>query len=431
MKSPWTTVVVAIVSLFVLLMAVGQLFFSRGSKVSTEVAYSYDHEVNVPFDGVYMRDESLVYNSGTGVLSFENADGTKVGKSSVIARRYKSEGDSAYLREIEALNKQIEVLNSAEKLIGTDSSQLEAISIQINESHSDIISAVLEGDYARAGVKQNSLLEAMCKREITLGQSQGSEQSQGYADKKSALNREVSRLQSLISGSVQDIVAGSAGYFVSNVDGYEGEIGYSDISKMTEDKINEIVENPQKDGAGNTSGVIGKLISDYHWRIAALIDAESLVGISEGDIVNLRVGSDGRRLDAKLVSMEPGSENKAICIFECDELNAAVVMGRTARFKLIINSYGGLRVPRKALRYDENGERGVFVERGQTIVFKKVDVIYWADDYVICRQNVYQKRENENSSGDDEEQVIDEDYLKLYDIIVTEGKDLYDGKFIG
>lgn len=431
MRSPWMTVVVAIVSLFVLLVAMGQLFFSRGTQISTEVAYTYDHEVNVPFDGVYMRDETLIYNSGTGVLSFENADGTKVGKSSVIARRYKSEGDSAYLREIEALNKQIEVLNSAEKLIGTDSSQLEAISIQINESHSDIVSAVISGDYASAGAKQNSLLEAMCKREITLEQSEGSEQSQGYAAKKAALNQEVSRLQSLISGSVQEVAAGSAGYFVSNVDGYEGEIGYADISKMTEDKINEIVANPKKSDAAGTNGAIGKLIADYHWRIAAVINTENLVGISEGDKVNLRVGSDGKQLEAEIVSLEQNEENKAVCIFECDELNSTVVMGRTARFKLIINSYGGLRVPRKALRYDENGERGVFVERGQTIVFKKVDVIYWADDYVICRQNVYQKSDGANSSDDDEEQVIDEDYLKLYDIIVTEGKDLYDGKFIG
>ena len=417
MKSPWTTVVVAIVSLFIILVAIGQLFFARGTQISTEVAYSYDHEVNIPFEGVYMRDETLIYDSGTGVLSFECEDGTKVGKSSVIARRYKSENDSAYLREIEKLQKQIDVLDSAEKLVGTDNSQLEAISAQINESHSDMVSAVLRGDYSDAAAKQNTLLEAMCKREITL------EQSQGYAEKKLALNAEMERLQSLISGNVYDITANSAGYFVSNVDGYEGEISYSDIDKMTEDKINEVINSPKK---VNSSGVVGKLISDYHWRIAAVIDSEELVGIGEGDDAELRVGSDGKKLDVKVVSVTPCDDNKKIFIFECDKLNSTVVMGRTARFKLIINSYGGLRVPRKALRYNDNGERGVFVERGQTIVFKKVDVIYWADDYVICRQNVYKKTE-----GDDAEQQIDEDYLKLYDIIVTEGKDLHDGYFIG
>ncbi len=422
MKSPWTTVVVAILSLFVLLVAVGQIFFAHGKNYSTEVAYWYDHEVDVPFDGVYMRDESLVYNTGTGVLSFECSDGTKVGKSSVIARRYKSEGDSVYLREIETLKKQVEVLDSAERLLGTDSSQLEAISVQINESHSDIIYAILDGNYTEANEKQNSLLEAMCKREITL------KKSQGYADKKLALNQEADRLQSLISGAVQEVSAGGAGYFVSNVDGYEGEIGYSDIAKMTEEKINEIVAAPKKN---TEKGAVGKLISDYHWRVAAVIDEENLDGISEGSMVELRVGSEGHQFEVEVITKESDGNGKAVCVFECDRLDSAVTTGRTARFKLVIDTFGGLRVPRKALRYNEDGERGVFVEQGRNLVFKKVDVVYWADDYVICKQNVFKKRGDASSEDADEYEEIDDDYLKLYDIIVTEGKDLYDGKFVG
>lgn len=421
MKSPWTTVVIALLSLFVLLVAIGQVFFARRSDYSTEVAYLYDREVDVSFDGVYMRDETLIYNSGTGVLSFENEDGTKVGKSSVIARRYKSEGDSVYLREIESLKKQIEVLDSAEKLVGTDSSQLEAISAQINESHSDIISAVLDHDYTQARAKQNSLLEAMCKREITLNKSEG------YSDKKSELNQEIGRLESLISGNVQEVTAGNAGYFVSNVDGYEGEIGYADIEKMTAEKIAEIVENPKKSA---DSSAIGKLISDYHWRVAAVINAESILGIGIGETVNLRVGSDGRRFEAEVISKTSVDDDNVICIFECDRLDSVVATGRTARFKLVIDSYGGLRVPRKALRYNDDGERGVFIERGKSLVFKKVDVVYWDDDYVICKQNVIKKREDAEE-GEDNYEEIDDDYLKLYDIIVTKGKDLYDGKFIG
>lgn len=426
MKSPWTTVVIAILSLFVLLVAIGQAFFARKTDYSTEVAYSYDREVDVSFDGVYMRDELLIYDSGTGVLNFENSDGTKVGKSSVIARRYKNESDSIYLREIESLKKQIEVLDNAEKLLGTDSSQLEAISAQINENHSDIISAVLDCDYARASTKQNSLLEAMCKREITLNEIT-MQKTDGYSDKKAELNQEVSRLESLISGNVQEVTAGNAGYFVSNVDGYEGEIGYADISKMTAEKIAEIVDNPNK---SSDSSAIGKLISDYHWRVAAVIDAEHMFGINEGDTVTLRVGSEGHKFEVDIVSKTETDDDKVVCIFECDRLSSVVVTERTARFKLVIDSFGGLRVPRKALHYNDDGERGVFIEQGQSLVFKKVEVIYWDDDYVICKQNVVKKRDDADEDADEYEE-LDNDYLKLYDIIVTKGKDLYDGKFIG
>ena len=67
---------------------------------------------------------------------------------------------------------------------------------------------------------------------------------------------------------------------------------------------------------------------------------------------------------------------------------------------------------RSAIRYNNDGERGVFVVQSGKLVFRKIDVEYWGDDYIICQ-----------SSADD-------GYLKLYDKIVTEGKDLYEGKVV-
>ena len=82
------------------------------------------------------------------------------------------------------------------------------------------------------------------------------------------------------------------------------------------------------------------------------------------------------------------------------------------KMKVLVDSYGGLRVPRKALRYNDKDERGVYIVRSSTISFRKVDVVYWGDDYVICSQK--------NEDG----------FLMLYDEIVTEGKELFDGKVI-
>lgn len=405
MRSGWTAVIIATLSVFVILIAVGQTFFASGETLSTETAYLYDIEEEVPFDGVYLRDEELIFNSGTGILSYEQENGSKVGKSSVIARRYKSDNDAVYLREIGLLQRQIAVLESAERLVGTDNSQLEAISIQINESHSEMISDIIGGDLISAAERQNDLLEAMCKREITL------RVSDGYSVKKKQLNDEINRLNVLISGGVQEIAAGGAGYFVSVVDGYEGELRYDSVDDMTESRINEIVASPVKTRVG---GAIGKLIADYHWRVAAVIDTENMFGLYEGSEVRLRVGSGAYPIDADIISVTKCSDDKAVYVFECDKLNSAVASGRTARFKLLINSYGGLRVSRKALHYGENGERGVFIVRGQNVLFKKVNVVYWGEDYVICSQEE------------------DDGYLKLYDKIVTEGgKELYDGKVIG
>lgn len=404
MNSRWTRFIIVVLSLFVITIFVGQAFFAGGDNYPVETAYRYNYEEEIPFKGVYMRDETLVYDFGSGVLSYEIEDGSKVGKSSVIARRYRSENDIIYRREIENIQAQLEVLYNAEKLIGTDNSQLDAISAQINESHAAVVSSIFRGDYDTADNKKDDLLEAMCKREISL------KNSDGYLERKQQLNSEITRLESMLRGEVQDVTADGVGYFVSEVDGYESDIGFSDIDIMTADYINEVIASPKK--GDSSDSVVGKLIADYRWRVAAVIDTERMFGIYQGSTVTLRVGASTQLLDAEVVYSKPCGDGKSVYIFECDNLNSAVAGGRTAMFKVVINSYGGLRVPRKALRYNDEGIQGVYIIRGQSLVFKYVDVLYWGDDYVICSNE------------------LKDNYLMMYDQIVTEGKDLYDGKVI-
>lgn len=404
MNSRWTSAIIAVLSVFVILIAIGQACFTGGEDITTETAYSYGFDEEVPFEGVFLRDEQLIYNSGTGVLSYECENGTKVGKSTVVARRCRSDSDIAYRHEAEALESQLVVLTNAERLVGTDSSQLEAISAQINESHSEIVSSIMNGDFSAAMGYENSLLEALCKREITLNECSG------YSERKSEIQRRISELNAMISGDVQNITAGETGYFMSSVDGYENEISYDGIEQMTAERIEQIIANPRKN---TDNSAIGKLIADYHWRVAAVIPTENLFGVNEGSTVTMRIGSGSQLLEMSVVSVTACGDGKSVYIFECDRLNSAVTSGRTARFKIVVNSYGGLRVSRKALRYNDKDERGVYVVRGQSAVFRKVDVVYWGSDYVIVEQN------------------LDDEYLKLYDRIITEGKDLYDGKIIG
>lgn len=406
MESRWTTTIVAVLSVFVIVFFLGQVFFTGGETLRTETAYAYDMTEDIPFEGVYLRNESVVYSAGTGVLSYEHEDSSKVGKSSIVAYRYKNEGDIDLRRRIEELNDQIDVLTDAQKLVGTDNSQLETITSQINSVHSSLVDCIISGDYDSADEYENQMLEALCKREIAKGESAG------YSEKIDALSQRKTELQTRLSGDVQSIYANDTGYFVSGVDGYEDKLSFDDGETLTADRIEDIIRNPDVSGGGGNA--IGKLIADYRWRAAAVLNTEQLFGIYEGSTVTLRVGSQNVQLEAIVTSISDTGrgDGTAVYVFECDRLTSAVVEGRTAHFKLVVNSYGGLRVSRGAIRYDENEERGVFVVRGSSLAFKKINVIYWGEDYVICSQE----------DGDD--------YLKLYDEIVTEGKDLYDGKVI-
>lgn len=405
MESRWTTTIIVVLSLFVIVFFLGQVFFSGGSDIRTETAYVYDMTEDIPFDGVYLRNETVVYSGGTGVLNYEHEDGAKVGKSSVVAYRYKNENDIELRRQIDELDAQIAVLTEAQKLVGTDNSQLETITSQINSVHSSLIDCIISSDYNTADNYSNQMLAAMCKREIARGESNG------YAEKIAELNEQKSQLKAQLSGDVQSVYANGTGYFVSGVDGYEDKLTFDDGDTITADEIEKIVADPD---INNTQNAIGKLIEDYRWRVAGVLDSSKLFGVYEGSTVTLRVGSDNTELEATVVSINDTGrgDNTAVYVFECDRLTATVAAGRTAHFKLVVNSYGGLRVSRDAIRYNENDEQGVYIVRGSSLAFRKINVIYWGEDYIICSQE------------------DDEEYVKLYDEIVTEGKDLHDGQVI-
>ena len=59
-------------------------------------------------------------------------------------------------------------------------------------------------------------------------------------------------------------------------------------------------------------------------------------------------------------------------------------------------------MPREAIHFNSDKEKGVYVILGQDVQFKKIDIIYEGDDYVLSK----------NSSN--------EDYLLLYDQILLE-----------
>jgi hypothetical protein len=84
---------------------------------------------------------------------------------------------------------------------------------------------------------------------------------------------------------------------------------------------------------------------------------------------------------------------------------------RSASMLVVDNEYSGLRISKKSLRMPDSVS-GVYVVEGMQIKFKKVKIVYTADDFVLC------------------EKSDDDDALRLYDQVVVKGKNLYDGKII-
>ena len=404
-KSLTTKIISAILAVFLLITVISQFFVRSEHTVKTEVAMRYESEDNIDFTGVFVRDEHTVSYNVNGVLEYAHSDGSKLAKNSVIANVYSTASDVEICRKIDNLERRIETLQDAQGLAGTDNSQIEAFNKLIAEKHSELIKAIDDGDYASVGTIKYQLLNLQSKRDMAKGKTVD------YTSVINSLNAQIKTLQGKISSEPQSIEAGEAGYFVSSVDGYETELSFDSADELTPEVIEEIVKNPVK--SSGDSGTIGKMVESYKWKVAAVLNTAQSAAVTENTKIELAAGSSTVPITATVESVIKYGDDKNVVIFSGDELNSSLVASRTERFKLILDSYNGIRISASAIHFDEENIMGVFVRNGTRAEFKLIKKIYFGDGYVIVE-------DTSGSTG----------YLSLYDNIIVEGKDLYDGKIL-
>ncbi len=394
-----------IVGIFFVVMIISQLVIHFYNPIKTEVASLYTTTESIGFKGVYVRDEKLVSYNVNGVISYLHPDGSKIAKNSVIAEVYSSQNDLALQQEIESLMAQRSVLVDAQQLVGADTSQLESFSTQIYDKHAQIMQFLYEENYNSAAALKSDMLNLYSKKEIV----KGAETS--YDSKILEIDNRISMLRAQISKDPFEISIGETGYFVSQVDGYENILNSGTVSTLTKEQIEYIIASEEQET--NPSGVIGKLIDDYKWYMVAVLDTVRLGTVFQGANVTLRIGSSQQNVQADIISLERQPDGSSLCIFECDMFSSDFVDGRVAQVKLMMDDYKGIRIPSEAIRFDEDNNAGVFTLNGIEVVFKKVRQIIDEEDYTL---------------------VVDtsdlDGYISLYDTIIVEGKDLYDGKII-
>ena len=146
---------------------------------------------------------------------------------------------------------------------------------------------------------------------------------------------------------------------------------------------------------------VGKLLKSYEWKFLGIIENTNKFLINDG--LSIRFNSSNKVYDVTVDSIKPiDGTDTSVIILSCNEIDEAVLNSRFDNAELIFDEYTGIKLPREAIRFQGN-QKGAYVMQGQDITFKKVDVIYEGDDYVLSR----------NTS--------DDNYLLLYDKILLEG----------
>ena len=175
----------------------------------------------------------------------------------------------------------------------------------------------------------------------------------------------------------------------------------------------EIEELIKKEPEQVPSNVRGKLISGYDFYIAAVLKAELAAGLKVGSTVSINFPSSSvGEIKVKVAKISETKDGKTPVIFTSRQMSEELSQLRIERAEIRLEKHEGYAVPNSAIRIVD-GEKGVYILRGNLVTFRKINITYSDDDISIATTP-------ENPEG----------HLRLYDEIIVEGKNLYAGKVI-
>ncbi|WP_295153437.1 HlyD family efflux transporter periplasmic adaptor subunit [uncultured Ruminococcus sp.] len=388
MNSLTVKILAALVSILMITTICTQVYHFFRDKHDTEEAVLATVNEDIVFDGIIVRDESVVTYNGGGVLDYKYADGSKVSMNSTIAEVFSDE-KAIYARDrIAEIDEEIEQLEKAQDPATTNYVEPEALLSGVRGGYYDLLEAIENRDLEKIPeIRSQIALNSNMYGVIT-----GKEA--GFDEAISELKAEREKLQSVAAAPNDVIKADKTGYFVSYADGYEDQLKIGSVDKLGESDIREVI----KGGKNPPANAIGKTFNSYESKIVGIVKADPR--INEDAKVSLKLNSSRTVYDCIVDSVRTDGENM-IVVLDCDRVDQTLVDSRVLSAKLIFDEYQGIRVPRSALRF-RGDEKGVYVILGKDISFKKINVIYEGDDFVL----------SENTS--------DEEYLLLYDQILLE-----------
>ena len=207
------------------------------------------------------------------------------------------------------------------------------------------------------------------------------------------------------------VPAPRTGYFFYDVDGFEG-LTVEEVSALTPQQLDALANTHTKD----SGTAVGKMVTSYRWYYVTAVDAAAAARFTVGRKVTLAFSDAGVTDVAAMVESvsEPDADGRVtvtLCSEQMDERFSGL---RFENVEVQFSSYTGIRISRNAMHINGEGEHGVYIKFGSMVLFRRITSIFETEAYFL----VPVEPDGESNQ------------VKLYDEIIVEGTDLFDGKLL-
>lgn len=406
--------------------------FTNNSLVTEEALYGEVVD-SIQTQGFAIREESVLSPNYTGVLNYRVPNGARVSKGGVIADIFLSESDAAAENMVDRLEREIQSLSSLSRPMDTYVASGNALGEQIYDAMGDILMSAHQGDLSGVANTKESLHLLLSRKQVLSGQ----ESAEDYAQRVSELEAERDSLAAGTGQSMNSITAPQAGYFVTFADGYEKAVPTDTVKELDAERVEQLLA---ADGASPQQNYIGKICEDFKWYMACVFDDDDIAKFEGVDEVTIDIPyASSAAIPAKIAAKNRSADSgKTAVIFECTYMDAGLAAVRSENIQVNVKTYSGVLVNEKALRFldieyedtDENGNtvtkveknvKGVYVVYGGQLEFVQVFTEKDVNGYAVCKLEL---------TEEEQENLVTDHTIRMYDQVVVGGVDLYDGKVV-
>lgn len=378
-----------------------QLYVILGRDYKTETAIAYTMADSVELDGFVMFDAVNV--AGEGNLGYLVEDGERVSEGTVIAEKYTDDSQSAAREQLIRLQNNIDLLTKSQNSAGSD---LTLLTTQTKTALYNLLDQLDTASYSGMQDAESEFLLAQNRLQISTGQASG------FQSTIAELEAERDTVAAQLAG-LETITAAENGYFISAASAMPLDLEEQTLKDATPAQIQELL---QEGVSLSTESLAGRIVEGFSWRFYTVCDLETAERFDGLTDVHISIpGKEETPLDATVSSVELDEEaGLAKIVVECQTINSDVLRLGQETAKIDLETYQGIRIDKNALHIVD-GEKGVYVKYGDLQRFRKIQILYEDDQYMLVPAD--------GAVGTDNE-------VRLYDEIIVEGSNLQDGGLI-
>ncbi len=381
---------------------------NRPYRTQTAAAATMTDSIQV--EGVVIRQEQTIPQELAGVISYTVQDVQRVSAGTEVARVFDSASAARSFDAAAQLGADMDALRQAQTDGANAGTDVNLILSQVSEDLYEYIAVLQTGRFAGLDEVRAALSYSLNKLSIAVGRE---------TDFEGLLSSLQSSYDALAAQGVAAASVGApcTGFFFYDVDGYEN-LTPEQMFQLTPQQASELEQSWQRD----LTPAVGKMVTSYRWYYLCVVPQSEAQRFSVGRAVTLAFTDAGvTEVAAAVESVSEPDENGQVAVILCGEQMSSRFSGlRFEKAEVRFSAHSGIRLSRSALHINEEGEYGVYIKFGSLVRFRRITPIFETESYILVPLD----------PGADEYKDLGPNEVKLYDDVIIEGTDLFDGKLL-